>query len=149
MNATIESTVFNFYHLRIFLQIASFHETRNSLTRTLCTHMQTGRTDVEEKSERSKQTIGRQKSRETGFLFRCAARTRKYILVCARVALNSALEYHLQARILAYVSDALILSNNCNNYNQNLFRNIALYIIIFVIIFLRIYYNCTILFICL
>lgn len=50
--------------------------------------------------------------------------------VCARAALNSAPDYHLQAGAPAPASDAFVLSNNCNNYNQNAYRNIAPFIII-------------------
>lgn len=51
--------------------------------------------------------------------------------VCARVALNSALDYHLQARILHLFLTAFVLANGCNNCNQTSFRNIASRIVIF------------------
>lgn len=54
---------------------------------------------------------------------RLRERTRKICARGQRAALNSALDYHLQAHVPAAASDAFVLSNSCNNYSRNALRS--------------------------
>lgn len=73
----------------------------------------------QKKLERGKQTIGREGKVEKRTFHSRLPRERENMRERENIrerALNSALDYHLQAK-LAAVSDAFVLSNCCDNYN--------------------------------